>query len=102
MSLARQPSSDTAEAHTMFQSTVVLQPPQQSGYIIAAAPPPPPPPPSQPVPAPGYSASSHPVNQQVLQQQGYMQQPISQVYKLCFPLQHNLNVGHGISNEHIN
>ncbi|KYO18091.1 hypothetical protein Y1Q_0011681 [Alligator mississippiensis] len=79
MSLARQPSSDTAEAHTMFQSTVVLQPPQQSGYIIAAAPPPPPPPPSQPVPAPGYSASSHPVNQQVLQQQGYMQQPISQM-----------------------
>uniref|UniRef100_A0A7M4EA95 R3H domain containing 1 n=1 Tax=Crocodylus porosus TaxID=8502 RepID=A0A7M4EA95_CROPO len=78
MSLARQPSSDTAEAHTMFQSTVVLQPPQQSGYIIAAAPPPPPPP-SQPVPAPGYSASSHPVNQQVLQQQGYMQQPISQM-----------------------
>ncbi|XP_019378035.1 PREDICTED: R3H domain-containing protein 1 isoform X7 [Gavialis gangeticus] len=78
MSLARQPSSDTAEAHTMFQSTVVLQPPQQSGYIIAAAPPPPPPP-SQPVPAPGYSASSHPVNQQVLQQQGYMQQSISQM-----------------------
>ncbi|KAM9287551.1 R3H domain-containing protein 1 isoform 3-T3 [Morus bassanus] len=81
MSLARQPPADPAEPHSaMFQSTVVLQPPQQSGYIIAAAPPPPPPPASgQPVSAPGYSTSSHPVNQQVLQQQGYMQQPVPQM-----------------------
>ncbi|XP_009278112.1 PREDICTED: R3H domain-containing protein 1 isoform X10 [Aptenodytes forsteri] len=82
MSLARQPPADPAEPHTaMFQSTVVLQPPQQSGYIIATAPPPPPPPPpsGQPVSAPGYSTSSHPVNQQVLQQQGYMQQPVPQM-----------------------
>ncbi|NWH53006.1 R3HD1 protein, partial [Fregata magnificens] len=79
MSLARQPPADPAEPHTaMFQSTVVLQPPQQSGYIIAAAPPPPPPS-GQPVSAPGYSTSSHPVNQQVLQQQGYMQQPVPQM-----------------------
>ncbi|KGL86653.1 R3H domain-containing protein 1 [Charadrius vociferus] len=78
MSLARQPPADAAEPHTaMFQSTVVLQPPQQSGYIIAAAPPPPPS--GQPVSAPGYSTSSHPVNQQVLQQQGYMQQPVAQM-----------------------
>ncbi|KFP58673.1 R3H domain-containing protein 1 [Cathartes aura] len=78
MSLARQPPADPAEPHTaMFQSTVVLQPPQQSGYIIAAAPPPPPS--GQPVSAPGYSTSSHPVNQQVLQQQGYMQQPVPQM-----------------------
>ncbi|KAM9012034.1 R3H domain-containing protein 1 isoform 9-T9 [Ara ararauna] len=78
MSLARQPPADPAEPHTaMFQSTVVLQPPQQSGYIIAAAPPPPPS--GQPVSAPGYSTSSHPVNQQVLPQQGYMQQPVPQV-----------------------
>ncbi|NXD71019.1 R3HD1 protein, partial [Eolophus roseicapillus] len=78
MSLARQPPADPAEPHTaMFQSTVVLQPPQQSGYIIAAAPPPPPS--GQPVSAPGYSTSSHPVNQQVLPQQGYMQQPVPQM-----------------------
>ncbi|NXV86539.1 R3HD1 protein, partial [Calonectris borealis] len=78
MSLARQPPADPAEPHTaMFQSTVVLQPPQQSGYIIATAPPPPPS--GQPVSAPGYSTSSHPVNQQVLQQQGYMQQPVPQM-----------------------
>ncbi|XP_010573466.1 PREDICTED: R3H domain-containing protein 1 isoform X10 [Haliaeetus leucocephalus] len=78
MSLARQPPADPAEPHTaMFQSTVVLQPPQQSGYIIAAAAPPPPS--GQPVSAPGYSTSSHPVNQQVLQQQGYMQQPVPQM-----------------------
>ncbi|NXC71294.1 R3HD1 protein, partial [Anhinga anhinga] len=80
MSLARQPPADPAEPHTaMFQSTVVLQPPQQSGYIITAAPPPPPPSSGQPVSAPGYSTSSHPVNQQVLQQQGYMQQPVPQM-----------------------
>ncbi|KAM6129351.1 R3H domain-containing protein 1 [Pterocles gutturalis] len=78
MSLARQPPADPAEPHTaMFQSTVVLQPSQQPGYIIAAAPPPPPS--GQPVSAPGYSTSSHPVNQQVLQQQGYMQQPVPQM-----------------------
>ncbi|KAF1559210.1 R3H domain-containing protein 1, partial [Eudyptula minor] len=77
MSLARQPPADPAEPHTaMFQSTVVLQPSQQSGYIIATAPPPPS---GQPVSAPGYSTSSHPVNQQVLQQQGYMQQPVPQM-----------------------
>ncbi|XP_069717657.1 R3H domain-containing protein 1 isoform X4 [Phaenicophaeus curvirostris] len=78
MSLARQPPSDPAEPHTaLFQSTVVLQPSQQPGYIIAAAPPPPAS--GQPVSAPGYSTSSHPVNQQVLQQQGYMQQPVPQM-----------------------
>ncbi|KAM9124000.1 R3H domain-containing protein 1 isoform 3-T4 [Pangshura tecta] len=79
MSLARQSSADGAEPHpTMFQSTVVLQPPQQSGYIIATASPLPPSQ-GQPVPTPNYSASSHPVNQQVLQQQGYMQQPLQQM-----------------------
>lgn len=86
MSLARQPSADGSDPHaTMFQSTVVLQSPQQSGYIMTAAPPPPPPPPppplppAQPVPAPGYSASGHPVSQPVLQQQGYIQQPSPQM-----------------------
>ncbi|XP_034640971.1 R3H domain-containing protein 1 isoform X9 [Trachemys scripta elegans] len=79
MSLARQSSADGADPHpTMFQSTVVLQPPQQSGYIIATTSPLPPPQ-GQPVPNPSYSASSHPVNQQVLQQQGYMQQPLPQM-----------------------
>ncbi|XP_072198410.1 R3H domain-containing protein 1 isoform X7 [Excalfactoria chinensis] len=88
MSLARQPPTDPAEPHTtMFQSTVVLQPPQQSGYIIAAAPPPPPS--GQPVSAPGYSPSSHPVSQQVLPQQGYMQQPVPQMPACyCTPSQY--------------
>ncbi|NXW83063.1 R3HD1 protein, partial [Alopecoenas beccarii] len=77
MSLARQPPADAAEAPSaLFQSTVVLQPPQQPGYILTAAPAAPS---GQPVPAPGYSTSGHPVNQQVLQQQGYMQQPVPQM-----------------------
>ncbi|XP_065697570.1 R3H domain-containing protein 1 isoform X11 [Patagioenas fasciata] len=77
MSLARQPPADPAEAPSaLFQSTVVLQPPQQPGYIITAAPAAPS---GQPVSAPGYSTSGHPVNQQVLQQQGYMQQPVPQM-----------------------
>ncbi|NWQ75640.1 R3HD1 protein, partial [Columbina picui] len=77
MSLARQPPADPAEApNALFQSTVVLQPPQQPGYIITAAPAAPS---GQPVSAPGYSTSGHPVNQQVLQQQGYMQQPVPQM-----------------------
>ncbi|NXI72849.1 R3HD1 protein, partial [Anseranas semipalmata] len=88
MSLARQPPADPAEPHTtMFQSTVVLQPPQQAGYIIAAAPPPPPS--GQPVSTQGYSTSSHPVGQQVLQQQGYMQQPVPQMSACyCTPNQY--------------
>uniref|UniRef100_A0A8C7E493 R3H domain containing 1 n=1 Tax=Naja naja TaxID=35670 RepID=A0A8C7E493_NAJNA len=84
MSLSRQPSGEAADPHAnMFQSTVVLPPPQQSGFIIATAPPAPPPPPPPPPPpgqpTPNYSGSSHPVNQQVLQQQGYMQQPMPQM-----------------------
>ncbi|XP_036598910.1 R3H domain-containing protein 1 isoform X5 [Trichosurus vulpecula] len=81
MSLVRQPSADAPDPHaTMFQSTVVLQPSQQSGYIMAPAPPPAPPlPPGQPIPTTGYSASGHPVNQQMLQQQGYVQQPTPQM-----------------------
>ncbi|XP_027691379.1 R3H domain-containing protein 1 isoform X8 [Vombatus ursinus] len=81
MSLVRQPSADAPDPHaTMFQSTVVLQPSQQSGYIMAPAPPPAPPlPPGQPVPTTGYSASGHQVNQQMLQQQGYVQQPTPQM-----------------------
>ncbi|KFQ25990.1 R3H domain-containing protein 1 [Merops nubicus] len=88
MSLARQPPADPAEPHAaLFPSTVVLQPPQQSGYILAAAPPPPPN--GQQVSAPGYSTSSHPVSQQVLQQQGYMQQPVPQMAACyCSPATH--------------
>ncbi|NWU78468.1 R3HD1 protein, partial [Onychorhynchus coronatus] len=77
LSLARQPPAEAAEPPSaLFQSTVVLQPPQQPGYILTA---PPPPPSAQPVSAPGYSASSHPVTQPVLQQQGYVQQPVPQM-----------------------
>ncbi|NXM04981.1 R3HD1 protein, partial [Tyrannus savana] len=77
LSLARQPPAEAAEPPSaLFQSTVVLQPPQQPGYILTAAPPPPPS--GQPVSAPGYS-SSHAVSQPVLQQQGYVQQPVPQM-----------------------
>ncbi|NXF01591.1 R3HD1 protein, partial [Smithornis capensis] len=78
MSLSRQPPAEAAEPPSaLFQSTVVLQPPQQPGYIITAAPAPPPS--AQPVSAPGYSTASHPVTQPVLQQQGYVQQPVPQM-----------------------
>ncbi|KAJ7407415.1 R3H domain-containing protein 1 [Willisornis vidua] len=74
LSLARQPPAEAAEPPgALFQSTVVLQPPQQPGYILTAAPAS-----AQPVSAPGYSAPTHPVTQPVLQQQGYVQQPVPQ------------------------
>ncbi|KAM4626369.1 R3H domain-containing protein 1 isoform 3-T5 [Discoglossus pictus] len=87
MSLARQPSAEASDAHsTMFQSTVVLQPPQQSGYIMA---PPPPPPLGQSVPPANYSASNQPVNQPVLQQQGFIQQSLQQMPTCyCAPSQY--------------
>ncbi|XP_071418900.1 R3H domain-containing protein 1 isoform X3 [Pithys albifrons albifrons] len=75
LSLARQPPAEAAEPPgALFQSTVVLQPPQQPGYILTAAPAS-----AQPVSAPGYSAPTHPVTQPVLQQQGYVQQPVPQM-----------------------
>ncbi|XP_063789837.1 R3H domain-containing protein 1 isoform X7 [Pseudophryne corroboree] len=81
MSLARQPSAESSDAHsTMFQSTVVLQPSPQSGYIMA----PPPPPLGQSVPPPNYSASSQPVNPSVLQPQGYIQPPSLQQIPTCY------------------
>ncbi|XP_075037053.1 LOW QUALITY PROTEIN: R3H domain-containing protein 1 [Mixophyes fleayi] len=81
MSLARQPSAESTDAHsTMFQSTVVLQPSPQSGYIMAT----PPPPLGQSVPPPNYSASSQPVNPSVLQQQGYIQPPSLQQIPTCY------------------
>ncbi|MGH0128783.1 UNVERIFIED_CONTAM: hypothetical protein FKN15_046595 [Acipenser sinensis] len=76
MNLVRQPSSEAPDAHTaMFPSSVVLQPPQHTGYIMAH--------PGQQVPAPTYSNSGPPVNQQVLQQQGFMQQPMQQM-PICY------------------
>ncbi|XP_058889838.1 R3H domain-containing protein 1-like isoform X4 [Acipenser ruthenus] len=76
MNLVRQPSNEAPDAHTaMFPSSVVLQPPQHTGYIMAH--------PGQQVPAPTYSNSGPPVNQQVLQQQGYMQQPMQQM-PICY------------------
>ncbi|KAK6485181.1 R3H domain-containing protein 1-like isoform X2 [Huso huso] len=72
MNLVRQPSNEAPDAHAaMFPSSVVLQPPQHTGYIMAH--------PGQQVPAPTYSNSGPPVNQQVLQQQGFMQQPMQQM-----------------------
>ncbi|RXN00179.1 R3H domain-containing protein 1 [Acipenser ruthenus] len=76
MNLVRQPSNEAPDAHTaMFPSSVVLQPPQHTGYIMAH--------PGQQVPAPTYSNSGPPVNQQVLQQQGFMQQPMQQM-PICY------------------
>ncbi|XP_038645844.1 R3H domain-containing protein 1-like isoform X8 [Scyliorhinus canicula] len=72
MSLGRQPSADAADTHTaIFPSSVVLQPQQQPGFIMAS--------PGQPLPTSSYSAPGPSVNQQVLQQQGYVQQPIQQL-----------------------
>ncbi|XP_041118105.1 R3H domain-containing protein 1-like isoform X8 [Polyodon spathula] len=76
MNLVRQPSNEAPDAHTaMFPSSVVLQPPQHTGYIMAH--------PGQQVPAPTFSNSGPAVNQQVLQQQGYIQQPMQQM-PICY------------------
>ncbi|KAJ8253278.1 hypothetical protein GJAV_G00211050 [Gymnothorax javanicus] len=75
MSLVRQPSGDGPDAHTaMFSASMVLQPPQPTGYMVA-------PPPNQPVPAPAptYPTSAPPVSQPIMQQQGYIQQPMQQM-----------------------
>ncbi|XP_078084231.1 R3H domain-containing protein 1 isoform X22 [Mustelus asterias] len=72
MSLGRQPSAESADTHTaIFPSSVVLQPQQQPGFIMAS--------PGQPLPTSSYSAPGPSVNQQVLQQQGYVQQPMQQL-----------------------
>uniref|UniRef100_UPI003AAD5776 R3H domain-containing protein 1-like n=1 Tax=Centroberyx gerrardi TaxID=166262 RepID=UPI003AAD5776 len=87
MSLGRQASGESRDAHTaMYPSSVVLQaPPQQAGYMV--------PPPGQPVPAPAYSTPApQPVNQPVMQQQGYMQQPMQQMPACyCAPGQYPLS-----------
>lgn len=68
MSLARQPSAESSDAHpTMFQSTVVLQPsPQGQSHH-----------------PPNYT-SSQPVNPPVLQPQGYIQPPSLQQIQTCY------------------
>uniref|UniRef100_A0A4W3IAB0 R3H domain containing 1 n=1 Tax=Callorhinchus milii TaxID=7868 RepID=A0A4W3IAB0_CALMI len=72
MGLGRQLSTEAPDHHTaMFPSSVVLQPPQQPGFIMAS--------PGQHLPASNYSASGPPVNQQVLQAQSYVQQPLQQL-----------------------
>ncbi|KAI5628573.1 R3H domain-containing protein 1 isoform X2 [Silurus asotus] len=91
MSLARQASGDARDAHTaMFPSSVVLQapppPPQQAGYMV--------PTPGQNMPTPSYSTpapGSVPVSQPVMQQQGYMQQPMQQMQCYCAPGQYPLS-----------
>ncbi|KAJ8349807.1 hypothetical protein SKAU_G00249370 [Synaphobranchus kaupii] len=73
MNLARQPSAEGPDAHTaMYSSSMVLQSPQQAGYMMA-------PPPGQPVPAPAYTTSAPPISQPMMQQQGYIQQPMQQM-----------------------
>ncbi|XP_045062534.1 R3H domain-containing protein 1-like isoform X3 [Coregonus clupeaformis] len=90
MSLARQASGEGPgrDAHTtMYPSSVVLQtPPQQQGYMVA--------PPVQPVPAhQAYNTPAPPpVNQPVMQQQGYMQQSMQQMPACyCAPGQYPLS-----------
>ncbi|XP_038862795.1 R3H domain-containing protein 1-like isoform X2 [Salvelinus namaycush] len=89
MSLTRQASGEGPGRDThiaMYPSSVVLQtPPQQQGYMVA--------PPVQPVPAPqAYNTPAPPpVNQPVMQQQGYMQQPMQQMSACyCAPGQYPL------------
>uniref|UniRef100_UPI00398EA6D4 R3H domain-containing protein 1-like isoform X8 n=1 Tax=Pristiophorus japonicus TaxID=55135 RepID=UPI00398EA6D4 len=81
MSLGRQPPAEVPDTHTaIFPSPVVLQPQQQPGFIMAS--------PGQPLPTSSYSASGPTVNQQVLQQQGYVQ-PIQQLSSCyCAPGQY--------------
>ncbi|XP_067843339.1 R3H domain-containing protein 1-like isoform X6 [Heptranchias perlo] len=82
LSLGRQPSAEAPDTHTaIFPSSVVLQPQQQPGFIMAS--------PGQPLPTSSYSASGPSVNQQVLQQQGYVPQPIQQLSSCyCAPGQY--------------
>ncbi|XP_067891165.1 R3H domain-containing protein 1-like isoform X8 [Heterodontus francisci] len=82
MSLGRQPSAEAPDTHTaIFPSSVVLHPQQQPGFIMAS--------PGQPLPTSSYSASGPSVNQQLLQQQGYVQQPIQQLSSCyCAPGQY--------------
>ncbi|KAK3543957.1 hypothetical protein QTP70_031861 [Hemibagrus guttatus] len=84
MSLARQPSGEARDAHTaMYPSSMVLQappPPQQAGYMV--------PTPGQSMPAPTYSTSAP---GPVMQQQGYMQQPMQQMQCYCAPGQYPLS-----------
>ncbi|XP_035605770.2 R3H domain-containing protein 1-like isoform X7 [Oncorhynchus keta] len=87
MSLARQVSGEGPGRDThiaMYPSSVVLQtPPQQQGYMVA--------PPVQPVLAPQVynTPAPPPVNQPVMQQQGYMQQQMPACY--CAPGQYPLS-----------
>ncbi|XP_030642176.1 R3H domain-containing protein 1 [Chanos chanos] len=87
MSLVRQPSGEARDAHTaMYPSSVVLQaPPQQGGYMVSS--------PGQPVTAQTYpTPAPAPVNQPVMQQQGYMQQPMQQMPACyCAPGQYPLS-----------
>uniref|UniRef100_A0A8B9KC54 R3H domain containing 1 n=1 Tax=Astyanax mexicanus TaxID=7994 RepID=A0A8B9KC54_ASTMX len=95
MSLVRQPSGEGRDAHTaMYPSSVVLQAPppppppppqQQAGYMVPS--------PGQSIPAPAYSTQGPaPVNQPVMQQQGYMQQPMQQMPACyCAPGQYPLS-----------
>ncbi|XP_041936861.1 R3H domain-containing protein 1 [Alosa sapidissima] len=73
----RQPSGEGPDPHTaMYPSSVVVQAPQQPSYVVG--------PPGQPVPPPSAYPPNHappppPVNQPVMQQQGYMTQPMQQM-----------------------
>ncbi|XP_064167694.1 R3H domain-containing protein 1 isoform X4 [Anguilla rostrata] len=73
MNLVRQASAEGPDGHTaLYSSSMVLQAPQQAGYMVA-------PPPGQPGPAPAYAGSAPSVSQPIMQQQGYIQQPMQQM-----------------------
>uniref|UniRef100_A0AAY4CHA9 R3H domain-containing protein 1 n=1 Tax=Denticeps clupeoides TaxID=299321 RepID=A0AAY4CHA9_9TELE len=87
MSLVRQTSGEATDPHTaMYPSPVVLQSPQQTGYMVG--------PPGQPVPPPPPypPTAAPPVSQPIMQQSGYMQQPVQQVQQMspcyCAPGQY--------------
>uniref|UniRef100_A0A8B9LMI8 R3H domain containing 1 n=1 Tax=Astyanax mexicanus TaxID=7994 RepID=A0A8B9LMI8_ASTMX len=83
MTLARQTSGDLSEPQPgLFPPSMVLQNPPPSGYIL--------PQPGQPVHGPAYPPPT-PVNQPtIIQQQGYLQQPVQQMSSCyCAPGQYS-------------
>ncbi|XP_072527239.1 R3H domain-containing protein 1 isoform X3 [Salminus brasiliensis] len=82
MSLVRQASGDVSEPQPgLFPPSMVLQNPPPSGYIL--------PQPGQPVHGHAYPPPT-PVNQPIIQQQGYIQQPVQQMSSCyCAPGQYS-------------
>ncbi|XP_030626600.1 R3H domain-containing protein 1 [Chanos chanos] len=71
LSLMQQASGEGHDPHgPAYPPTMVLQPPQHAGYMLS--------PPAPPLPTPPYPTAGPPANQPIIQQQGYIQQPVQQ------------------------